>query len=77
MEKFKITPEQKRYIKTLDCKCKKKDAKKRFKIENELNFYNFKLDRDLFYYSMNSLEDIFYSVRMVEQEKINEIEVKI
>jgi hypothetical protein len=77
MEQFKTTPEQKRYIKTLDCKCKKKDAKKRFKIENELNFYNFKLDRDLFYYSMNSLEDIFNSVRIAQQEKINEIEVNV
>jgi len=75
MKKFKPTPEQKAYIKSLDCECKKKDAKKRFKIENELKPILYGEDKDLSVFTLKQLKKTLKIFR--EQNfKINQIEVK-
>jgi len=76
MKKFKLTPEQKAHINSLNCECKKKDAKKRFRMQNELEFYNYNLTKDLFDYSINVLKGILKATIVLNQEKINQIEVK-
>jgi len=76
MKKFKLTPEQKAYIKSLDCECKKKDAKKRFRIQNELKFYEYNLAKEIFRYSTKDLKNILIDFRERYNQKINQIEVK-
>jgi len=76
MKKFKLTPEQKAHIKSLDCECKKKDAKKRFKIENELRFYGCPLKVSIFSYAMKDLKESLIRWKDYYNEITNQIEVK-
>jgi len=76
MKKFKPTPEQKAHIKSLDCECKKKDAKKRFRIQNKIEFYGYELKRDVFQYSIDGLKVMLNASLKKHTQKINQIEVK-